>query len=173
MSTSSNLGAGAARVGAGVRVFLVHRAPFRALRRTRAQSGSHDGGSRRAHVANPPGVGHLDPPAPPAGSARRGLGDGRRGLRRSAGVRGRPGERAEDLEVYGIPRDERRERFEEALQIVKLAWTNESFSHRGRFWEIPEASALPRPIQWPHPRSGRLQHRPRRWNGPAAKASTS
>src|SRR6266540_3039065 len=28
-----------------------------------------------------------------------------------------------DLEVYGIPRDERRERFEEALEVVKAAWT--------------------------------------------------
>ena len=78
-----------------------------------------------------------------------------------------------DLEVYGIPRDERRERFEEALQIVKLAWTNESFSHRGRFWEVPEASVLPDRSSGPIPRSGQLQPRPRRWNGPAAKASTS
>ena len=56
-----------------------------------------------------------------------------------------------DLEVYGVPRDERRERFEEALEIIKLAWTSERFSHQGRFWQIPEISLLPRPMQRPHP----------------------
>jgi alkanesulfonate monooxygenase SsuD/methylene tetrahydromethanopterin reductase-like flavin-dependent oxidoreductase (luciferase family) len=56
-----------------------------------------------------------------------------------------------DLEVYGIPRDERRGRFEEALEIIKLAWTNETFTHHGEYWDIPEASVLPRPVQRPHP----------------------
>ncbi|HZT06777.1 MAG TPA: LLM class flavin-dependent oxidoreductase [Chloroflexota bacterium] len=56
-----------------------------------------------------------------------------------------------DFEVYGVPRDESRERFEEALEIITKAWTKDSFKHDGRFWRLPDAAMYPRPIQKPHP----------------------
>ena len=34
-------------------------------------------------------------------------------------------------EGYGIPYEESRERFEECLQVILAAWTNERFSHHG------------------------------------------
>jgi alkanesulfonate monooxygenase SsuD/methylene tetrahydromethanopterin reductase-like flavin-dependent oxidoreductase (luciferase family) len=52
---------------------------------------------------------------------------------------------------YDVPREESRERFEEALQIIKNAWTTESFSYEGRFHRIPETSVVPKPVQKPHP----------------------
>jgi alkanesulfonate monooxygenase SsuD/methylene tetrahydromethanopterin reductase-like flavin-dependent oxidoreductase (luciferase family) len=56
-----------------------------------------------------------------------------------------------DFEVYGVPREESRERFEEAVQIIEAAWTQESFKFDGKFWHLPEASMYPKPIQKPHP----------------------
>jgi alkanesulfonate monooxygenase SsuD/methylene tetrahydromethanopterin reductase-like flavin-dependent oxidoreductase (luciferase family) len=61
------------------------------------------------------------------------------------------GNAPKDTEVFAIPREERRDRFEEALSIIKGAWTNEQFSHQGRFWQIGEVSLYPKPAQQPHP----------------------
>jgi alkanesulfonate monooxygenase SsuD/methylene tetrahydromethanopterin reductase-like flavin-dependent oxidoreductase (luciferase family) len=52
---------------------------------------------------------------------------------------------------YGVPRDESRERFEESLAIIRQAWASERFSYTGRFYQIPEVSVAPRPLQKPHP----------------------
>jgi alkanesulfonate monooxygenase SsuD/methylene tetrahydromethanopterin reductase-like flavin-dependent oxidoreductase (luciferase family) len=46
---------------------------------------------------------------------------------------------------------ESRERYEEALEIVERAWTQERFSYQGKFWQIPELSVSPKPLQKPHP----------------------
>lgn len=48
-------------------------------------------------------------------------------------------------------REESRERFEESLEIIKQAWTNESFSYDGNYYTIPETSVVPKPLQQPHP----------------------
>jgi alkanesulfonate monooxygenase SsuD/methylene tetrahydromethanopterin reductase-like flavin-dependent oxidoreductase (luciferase family) len=41
--------------------------------------------------------------------------------------------------------DESRDRFAEALEIVRKALTNEWFSHEGQFYSIPETTIRPRP----------------------------
>jgi alkanesulfonate monooxygenase SsuD/methylene tetrahydromethanopterin reductase-like flavin-dependent oxidoreductase (luciferase family) len=46
---------------------------------------------------------------------------------------------------------ENRARFDEALEIIRLAWTRERFSYRGRFWDVEEVSVVPKPVQKPHP----------------------
>ena len=46
---------------------------------------------------------------------------------------------------------ESRARFDEALEIIRLAWTRERFSYRGRFWEVEDVSVVPKPVQRPHP----------------------
>jgi len=46
---------------------------------------------------------------------------------------------------------ENRARFDECLAIVRRAWTEERFSHRGRFYDIEEIAVVPRPLQRPHP----------------------
>ncbi len=52
---------------------------------------------------------------------------------------------------FDASRDESRERFEEALDIIVKAWTTESFSHQGKFFQVPETSVVPKPLQRPHP----------------------
>ena len=52
---------------------------------------------------------------------------------------------------FRIPLDENRARFDEALAIIRLAWTQERFSYRGAFWEVDNLSVVPRPLQRPHP----------------------
>ena len=52
---------------------------------------------------------------------------------------------------FDRPRDDSRERFEEALDIIKHAWINESFSYEGKYYTIHETSVVPRPLQQPHP----------------------
>lgn len=70
---------------------------------------------------------------------------------------------------FNASREESRERFEESLEIIKKAWTTDSFSHRGTFYDIPETSVVPKPVPKPHPPlrvaadSG--------WHGPARKGS--
>jgi alkanesulfonate monooxygenase SsuD/methylene tetrahydromethanopterin reductase-like flavin-dependent oxidoreductase (luciferase family) len=52
---------------------------------------------------------------------------------------------------FRIPISENRARFDEALAIIRLAWTQERFSYRGRFWDVEELTVVPRPVQQPHP----------------------
>lgn len=52
---------------------------------------------------------------------------------------------------FGVPMDEANERFEEALEIIRRAWTEERFSFDGRFWSFPEREILPKPYTKPHP----------------------
>ena len=52
---------------------------------------------------------------------------------------------------FGVPRDESRERFEEALEIILAAWTQEQVSYKGRFYEVSEVALAPKPLQKPHP----------------------
>ena len=52
---------------------------------------------------------------------------------------------------WDLPFDERREMSEEALEIVKLAWTQESFTYDGKYWKFEEALPWPMPYQKPHP----------------------
>src|SRR2546425_10771468 len=52
---------------------------------------------------------------------------------------------------FNVSREESRERFEESLTIIHKAWTAESFSHTGKYYQIPETSVVPKPVQKPHP----------------------
>jgi alkanesulfonate monooxygenase SsuD/methylene tetrahydromethanopterin reductase-like flavin-dependent oxidoreductase (luciferase family) len=53
--------------------------------------------------------------------------------------------------VYGVPMSESRARFEEAYDIIIKAWTQETFSHEGRFWSYKDIAIWPRPYQQPYP----------------------
>jgi alkanesulfonate monooxygenase SsuD/methylene tetrahydromethanopterin reductase-like flavin-dependent oxidoreductase (luciferase family) len=52
---------------------------------------------------------------------------------------------------FRVPLAENRARFDEALAIIRLAWTEERFSYRGRFYDIENLSVVPKPLQRPHP----------------------
>src|SRR6202034_1343009 len=53
--------------------------------------------------------------------------------------------------AYGVPYFESRERFFETLEVLKLAWSQPSFSFHGKYHNFDEARAVPRPFQTPHP----------------------
>jgi alkanesulfonate monooxygenase SsuD/methylene tetrahydromethanopterin reductase-like flavin-dependent oxidoreductase (luciferase family) len=52
---------------------------------------------------------------------------------------------------FGTARDESRERFEEALEIIVRAWTSERVTYNGRFYQVADIAVAPRPLQKPHP----------------------
>ena len=53
--------------------------------------------------------------------------------------------------AYGVSYSESRERFYETLDVLRLAWTEDSFSFHGKYHHFDEARAVPRPFQKPHP----------------------
>jgi len=53
--------------------------------------------------------------------------------------------------AYGISYQESEDRFAESLDIIKLAWTHETASHTGRYWNFENFALVPRPLQQPHP----------------------
>jgi natural product biosynthesis luciferase-like monooxygenase protein len=52
---------------------------------------------------------------------------------------------------FDVPREESRERFEEALTIITQAWTQEVFQFHGKYFHVPETAVVPKPVQKPHP----------------------
>jgi F420-dependent oxidoreductase-like protein len=64
---------------------------------------------------------------------------------------------ADEHRAHGIPFPSTRERFdrlEEQLAIITGMWTTpvgERFSYHGRYYELTDSPALPKPVQQPHP----------------------
>jgi alkanesulfonate monooxygenase SsuD/methylene tetrahydromethanopterin reductase-like flavin-dependent oxidoreductase (luciferase family) len=54
-------------------------------------------------------------------------------------------------EDYGISYAESRERFAEALDILRKAWTEPAFSHEGKYYSFNRVSVTPKPYQKPYP----------------------
>lgn len=61
------------------------------------------------------------------------------------------GYRIEEFEAFGIPRQHRRRLMDEGVEIIKRAWTEDSFSFSGRHYQLKNVSLYPKPIQQPHP----------------------
>lgn len=53
--------------------------------------------------------------------------------------------------AFGIPIEENTDRLREAVEMVKLAWTQERFSYAGKFYRTESTEVLPKPVQRPHP----------------------
>ena len=58
---------------------------------------------------------------------------------------------ARAYEGYGISYAESRERFQECLDVVLAAWTNERFSYEGKHYRFDDVCVIPKPFQKPHP----------------------
>jgi alkanesulfonate monooxygenase SsuD/methylene tetrahydromethanopterin reductase-like flavin-dependent oxidoreductase (luciferase family) len=56
-----------------------------------------------------------------------------------------------EFQGMGVPLGEAEERFSEALEIIRRAWTEESFSYQGQYWSFPDVEVLPKPFTKPHP----------------------
>jgi alkanesulfonate monooxygenase SsuD/methylene tetrahydromethanopterin reductase-like flavin-dependent oxidoreductase (luciferase family) len=52
---------------------------------------------------------------------------------------------------FNIPYAESRDRFLETLEILLKAWTQERFSHEGRYYQFRDVCVMPKPYQKPHP----------------------
>lgn len=58
---------------------------------------------------------------------------------------------ARAYEGYGVSYAESRERFQECLEIILAAWTNERFSYEGQHYAFNDVCVVPKPYQRPHP----------------------
>jgi len=54
-------------------------------------------------------------------------------------------------QAYGISYAESRERFAEVTEILKRAWTRETFSFHGQFYNFDNVCLVPKPYQAPYP----------------------
>lgn len=52
---------------------------------------------------------------------------------------------------YGVPYAESRQRFAETLEVVRKAWTHETFDFDGEFFHYHNTTVVPKPVQQPHP----------------------
>ena len=112
---------------------------------------NHRGGHRgadQAHQDRPGGAGAAALPSAPAG---RGSGDRRPYQPRAVDLRGGRSGFPRTYQAYGVPYAESRERFAEALAIIKQAWTEPRFSFEGRFHSFRDVCLVPKPFQKPHP----------------------
>ncbi len=63
----------------------------------------------------------------------------------ATGGRGRP------FEAFGVDPDKPVARFNEALALMKVCWTEPEINFDGRWWKLQGASMEPKPVQKPHP----------------------
>lgn len=56
-----------------------------------------------------------------------------------------------EFEIFGIPVEESGERFHEAVEITRAAWTTERLTWSGKYWNFKNVEVLPKPLQQPHP----------------------
>jgi alkanesulfonate monooxygenase SsuD/methylene tetrahydromethanopterin reductase-like flavin-dependent oxidoreductase (luciferase family) len=62
------------------------------------------------------------------------------------------GYRQAEFDGFCIRMDEATERFDEAMEIIRKAWTTEGrFSHHGKRWHYDNIVVEPEPLQRPHP----------------------
>jgi alkanesulfonate monooxygenase SsuD/methylene tetrahydromethanopterin reductase-like flavin-dependent oxidoreductase (luciferase family) len=52
---------------------------------------------------------------------------------------------------YNVPIEESRERFEEALEVIRQTWTSDRLSYHGKYLHVQDLQVFPRPVQRPHP----------------------
>jgi alkanesulfonate monooxygenase SsuD/methylene tetrahydromethanopterin reductase-like flavin-dependent oxidoreductase (luciferase family) len=56
-----------------------------------------------------------------------------------------------EFEGHGIDPEQKRDRFDEALDIVLRAWRGERVSFEGTYHRVRDVQLNVRPMQWPHP----------------------
>ena len=61
------------------------------------------------------------------------------------------GYRDEEYTAFGMHRRERVGRLREALEVMKLLWTDEEVEFKGKYYEVPRIRPSTLPVQKPHP----------------------
>lgn len=56
-----------------------------------------------------------------------------------------------EFESLGVDLKKNRDMFNEALEIMLAAWTQEEVEYKGRFWQVPRTTVFPKPLQEPTP----------------------
>jgi natural product biosynthesis luciferase-like monooxygenase protein len=56
-----------------------------------------------------------------------------------------------DYQVFGVDYTDAQDRLKESIDIVRQAWTGDTFSFKGRYWNVDNVQVWPRPEQQPHP----------------------
>ncbi len=51
-----------------------------------------------------------------------------------------------------VPLEESRPRYEEAIDLLLLAWTREKVTYEGKYYNVKDVTVVPRPVQKPYPR---------------------
>lgn len=69
----------------------------------------------------------------------------------------------------GVAMTESVSRYEEALEILERAWTQERFSYAGTHYQVQDVEVVPKPLQRPHPRMFQTGTSGRVFAGAAAK----
>jgi probable F420-dependent oxidoreductase len=52
---------------------------------------------------------------------------------------------------FGVPQQSRVARFREQVELIKALWTGQTVTHRGKFYQLDDATILLKPVQKPHP----------------------
>jgi alkanesulfonate monooxygenase SsuD/methylene tetrahydromethanopterin reductase-like flavin-dependent oxidoreductase (luciferase family) len=55
------------------------------------------------------------------------------------------------LTPFGVNLEDTKGIWEESLQMLPNIWTQEIYSHQGKFFNVPEREVIPKPMQKPHP----------------------
>src|SRR3989442_2289044 len=61
------------------------------------------------------------------------------------------GYQPKELRGLGVSMEKTRERFDEAVEVIRRAWTEERVTFEGEFYTVRDVRVLPKPIQQPHP----------------------
>ena len=56
-----------------------------------------------------------------------------------------------EFERFGLQLDEARKRYDESVDVIMLAMSGKPFSYQGKYFQLPETSVFPQPVQKPHP----------------------
>jgi probable F420-dependent oxidoreductase len=54
-------------------------------------------------------------------------------------------------QLFGVARNERAARTDEAVQLMVRLWTEDNVTFEGRFFSVTDVTLLPKPVQQPHP----------------------
>jgi probable F420-dependent oxidoreductase len=61
------------------------------------------------------------------------------------------GYKPDEFELYQVPLEKRGARFEEALQLIKLLWTQDDVDFEGAYYQVRGLKIEPRPVSQSHP----------------------
>ena len=56
-----------------------------------------------------------------------------------------------EMDGFEVDPEDTRAQWEEAIGMIPRMWTEDPFSHEGRFYTVPSRSVIPKPVQQPHP----------------------